>query len=373
MTTVGEAMSTPLSGHAGGSGGIATSLLRPYPPSWVDRLGDWVRTLPLPYWAFYLILGLALMLLLLPVAFLGGGVYLLEALTLVYLLGLLHHLDDSAAAALRRFRPVLAVDEVEYNSLSRQLTTLPQRPTWVACAIGAVYGLASLLLNTFTDLNKLLASPSMTRAGVGVHTYPMIAEVTDVSVRVLLYSLVGVLIYHTFHQLRVVNVVYTKYTHINLFQLGPLYALSGLTAQSAMGIAIPAYLWFQVTTLSAPQAYLSEIIQAVILGGVILVTFIWPLLGAHNLLEREKQRLEEDIARRIEATMSRLHGQIDADDLSARGPLKETLDGLVTEQGVVERLRTWPWRTGTIRGVGVAFFVPIVVWVVQRVLERLGL
>lgn len=364
-------MSTPLSGHASEIARTNTSQLRPYPSSWVDRLGDWVRALPIPSWSFYLILGLALMLVLLPVAFLGGGVYVLEALTFAYMLGLMHHLDDSAAAALQRYRPVLAVDDTGYNSLCRQLTTLPAQPTWVACAIGAIYGLASLLLNTFADLSKLSTTASMT--GIGPHDYPIMAEVADVSMRVLLYSLVGALIYHTFHQLRVVNFIYTKHTRINLFQLGPLYALSGLTAQSAMGIAIPAYLWFQVTTLSALHTYLSEIIQAVFLGSVILVTFIWPLLGAHRLLEKEKQRLEEDIARRIEATMSRLHGQIDADDLSARGPLKETLDGLVTEQGVVEKLRTWPWRTGTVRGIGVAFVVPIFIWVVQRVLERLGL
>jgi hypothetical protein len=53
--------------------------------------------------------------------------------------------------------------------------------------------------------------------------------------------------------------------------------------------------------------------------------------------------------------------------------LKETLDGLVTEQGVIDRLRTWPWRTETMRGLGLAFLLPIIIWAVQRVLERLGL
>ena len=40
----------------------------------------------------------------------------------------------------------------------------------------------------------------------------------------LIYVLVGVLVYHTLHQLRTVDVIYTKHTRINLFQQGPLYA-----------------------------------------------------------------------------------------------------------------------------------------------------
>ena len=32
----------------------------PYPPSWVDRFTDWVDRLPIPWWSFYLIVGLLL-------------------------------------------------------------------------------------------------------------------------------------------------------------------------------------------------------------------------------------------------------------------------------------------------------------------------
>lgn len=196
--------------------------------------------------------------------------------------------------------------------------------------------------------------------------------VMDVGFRILIYVLVGVLIYHTLHQLRMVNEIYTKHTRINLFQLGPLYSLSSLTALTAIGIGIPTYLWFQINILSADSSYLSDIFQTIVLGIVIVVTFISPLLGAHSLLEKEKQRLNDEVARRMEATIARLHKQIDNDVLDDRAALKETLDGLVTEQGVIQKLRTWPWRTETVGGLGLAFLLPILIWVVQRVLERLG-
>ena len=40
----------------------ASSQERPYKPSWVDRFTDWVEQLPIPAWAFYVGLGLGLIL-----------------------------------------------------------------------------------------------------------------------------------------------------------------------------------------------------------------------------------------------------------------------------------------------------------------------
>ncbi|HEX6607565.1 MAG TPA: hypothetical protein VF276_11690, partial [Chloroflexia bacterium] len=67
-----------------------------------------------------------------------------------------------------------------------------------------------------------------------------------------------------------------------------------------------------------------------------------------------------------------LHRRADTGDLTEFAALKAVLDGLVTEQGMIDKLRTWPWRTETVAGFGVAFFVPMIFWFVQRVLERLG-
>jgi len=131
---------------------------RPYPPSWIDKLTDWVGRLPVPAWAFYLALGLVLALLLVSIAWVGGALssdlvlgafaldYFLSAMTFVYLLALVHYLDNSAAAALARFRPVMAVNDAEYNRLSYQLTTLPARPTLIASVLGAAYVLGTLVV-----------------------------------------------------------------------------------------------------------------------------------------------------------------------------------------------------------------------------------
>lgn len=351
----------------------ATRESPPYRPSWVDRLTDWVDRLPVPAWAFYLALGLVLslgymLLLLASPLWASGAVDLgsllfysfLNGLTFPYLLGLVHYLDNSAAAALSRFRPVMTVDDAGYHKLLYQITMLPARTTLLASALGAAYTFAVLAVNIL----------SLGSLGPEVMVPLLVVQVVGYNVPV--YVLVAVLIYHTLHQLRTVNTIYTQHTRINLFQLGPLYALSGLTARTAIGIAIPTYVWFQANSLSATGATASDVIQTVFLGSMVVVTFVWPLLGAHGLLEREKQRLQDEVARRIEATIATVHGRVDNSELGDLGMQKEALNVLMAEQGLIAKLRTWPWRTETVSGLGLTFLLPILIWVAQRVLERLG-
>jgi hypothetical protein len=347
---------------------------RPYPPSWIDRLTEWVRRLPLPAWIVYLGVGLVLTLLyiatLLPSALWSSGTLslttavlysFLNGMTCAYIPGLIHYLDDAAGAALDRFRPVMTADEDEYNQLCYQLTTLPARPVWIATWLGVIYTFVARLLITVT-------APT-SNAAAGSPVVLVMIEVFDI----MIYVLVAVTVYHTLHQLRMVNTIYTKHTRINLFQLGPLYSLSGLTARTAIGIGIPTYLWFQANSSVMPGVDTSNVIRTAFLSIMIIGTFIWPLLGAHSLLEKEKQRLADDVAGRIETTIATLHHLADSGKLDDYGPLKGVLDGLLTEQGVIQKLRTWPWRTETVSSLGLAFLLPIIIWVVQRVLERIGL
>jgi hypothetical protein len=343
-----------------------------------------VRRLPLPAWLVYLVLGVALSLLYLAplltfvqwetglaaVVFFG----FLNGVTPLYLLALIHYLDDSAAAALARFRPVLTVDETGYDQLGYQLTTLPARPTWIAAGLSVVYTFSALALNTQTAQRAESGGTASTVTGQQAESGGIAAVfvVLNLWSNLLIYVLVFVAIYHTLHQLRLVNTIYTQHTRINLFQQGPLYAFSSLTARTAIGVGLPTYVWFQANSEYGMGTSASDIIQTVFLGGLIVVTFLWPLLGAHRLLAREKQRLQDEVGRRIEATLAILHQRADSSDLQDFAAQGGVLDRLLTEQGVIDKLRTWPWRTETVGGLGVAFFVPIVIWVVQRILERLG-
>ncbi|HEX8231549.1 MAG TPA: hypothetical protein VF826_19890 [Chloroflexia bacterium] len=330
----------------------------PYAPSWVDSVTAWVRTLPVPGWVFYLAVIILSAVILLPLDALSPEIVLSSA-SAVYVFALVHYLDDWAAAALKRFRAVMTVDDAEYERLCYRFTTMPRRPALIATAIGVIYATFGLLTFGASDPSEAFEIASLFDAVQLIYFYAS-------------YTVVGLLIYHTIHQLRIVNEIYTHHTRINLFQRGPMYALSRLAARTSIGISIPTFLWFQLISSSEEADYAPALIETGFFGTVILLTFIWPLLGAHSLLDKEKERLKDQLARRVEATIIELQSRVDSGDYQGRDALRDTLEGLVSSQSVIDKLRTWPWQTQTISGVGAAFLLPLFIWFVQRLLERMG-
>lgn len=49
---------------------------------------------------------------------------------------------------------------------------------------------------------------------------------------------------------------------------------------------------------------------------------------------------------------------------------KAAIDSLRTKQEVVAKISTWPWQIDTVRRVATAAALPLVPWVLQRLLER---
>ena len=49
----------------------------------------------------------------------------------------------------------------------------------------------------------------------------------------------------------------------------------------------------------------------------------------------------------------------------------KTVDGAERQIAILERIPTWPWQPGTLRGVVTALFLPILLWLITRILERL--
>jgi len=84
-----------------------------YPPSWIDRFTDWVDRLTGPSWMFYAGLWFALYLVEFVTQWTGDPargfhpfhIFFVGAIPLA--LALIHYLDQTADAALSKFRPVL--------------------------------------------------------------------------------------------------------------------------------------------------------------------------------------------------------------------------------------------------------------------------
>jgi hypothetical protein len=182
----------------------------------------------------------------------------------------------------------------------------------------------------------------------------------------------GALLYHTIHQMKLINHIYSEHTSIDLFKLRPLYAFSSLAALTVVGLAIPTYGW---TALVPPES--NPLGIGISVGSVLLITalavaaFLWPLLGIHRLLREEKGRLMDECAERLEAAIAELHRLMDSGDLEGIDRLNLAMASLVMERDALDAIPTWPWQPETPRLLITALALPLGLWIIQYVLQLL--
>ncbi len=343
----------------------------PYPPSWLDRFTQWVEQLPGRSWMFYPALGMVLTSILTAINWSDGtypigtfnAFHIMIALQTPFFLALTRYLDGAAEAALRNFRPALEVSEEEYAELRYRLTTAPARPA----LLGTLAGLAVGVLLNFSMPNPFTVFGYSTAS---------LSFITLVGLNAISLGVIGAVIYHTFHQLRLVSHIFANRAIVNLFDISPLYAFSGLTSKTAVGFLILNYMW----NMTAPQQLITTsagIAMGFFFAENTIIIFLWPLLGIHRRLVQEKQRLLRESSQLLEATIAELHGLVNAgesrsiDELHARAQfLHVTMSCLEIEQGKLTGIPTWPWRPGTLRGVVTALLLPLLVYFLQYVLQR---
>lgn len=112
--------------------------------------------------------------------------------------------------------------------------------------------------------------------------------------------------------------------------------------------------------------------DGVIFLGVALITVIWPLWGAHAILQSEKERRKGIVTQRMEIVTDELHSMIETHNLTDSVTHKNALDALVVEQNIVSKLSTWPWDPEALRVVVSALLLPVIIWLITRILERIG-
>jgi hypothetical protein len=339
-----------------------TAAQRPYPPSWVDRLTAWVERLPLPWWLFYVLLAGVLS------GLVALGLWRAGVDTTVgfhpmqvwlpslaaYLLGLTHALDRAAASAMRRFRPAFRGGDEEFAAAVYRLTTLPARPTLI---ITAVCTLITIPVGRY--------EMSMIQTG-GLELAPTVF----LGVLALLYLLSYPFFYHIIRQLREIHRLHRDWAAVRLSNVRPMYALSRVTSLAAIGVVLNNYGWF----LAQPGPDVRNpvmIYEGLFSLSVVLPVFIWPLWSAHRLLAEAKERGLARVAGRKEAARRQLHEAVDAGRLDQVDPLNKVLGALETENAELHKVPTWPWAPGTLRGLLGTVLLPIVLWLIQRLLGSL--
>lgn len=334
-----------------------------YSPSWVNRITAWVSRLPGTSWVYYL--GLWVVLFLIPsFIYWNEGVFPVGTFlpvqgfiagAIVFFLVMIHYLDERAGASVASMRPALKVSEGEYQELQYQLTNLPAGMTLISSLITlAIIFLTELMIEPYS-IEVLDVSP------ISANLFRFIYFIG--------WWVMGAFMYHAVHQLRLINRIYTQHTRVNLFRMKPMYAFSNLSALTAGSLAMILYGWMAV----APEVSLADpitFIITLILLLIAVVIFIWPQLGIHNLQVAEKDRLLEEANQRFETIIAELHRRVDAGELDQMNDLRLTMTNLEMELNSLKGIHTWPWQPETVRWLITALVLPLGLWLIQSVLQR---
>lgn len=359
------------------------SAARPYAPSWFDRLIDLIEQLPGPAWPYYLLAWLVPVVVIVLVKWADGTYsppfinpfHVVLASNIAYLLAVVPFLDRAARRALTTFRPASTLTEEQATDVEYRLTTMPARPALIWSLILLVIGL--LWSGTMTivvyKVPEVDYAMSLLLRSLRLFTSPL-SDVVDGVVMLASFTLAGVLIYHTYHQLSVVDDLYRRHAHINLFYLRPLYAFSRLTVFTSIVLLAQSYVLpasipdFLTNPVASFSMRISLVVQISI---VAIVVFVAPLIGIHHLLVEEKEKLLAASAKRIEDAIAQFDSHLDSGELKDMSLMKDTMEGLATRQKFIDDIPTWPWSTETSRLLITAITLPIVLYVIQRVIELL--
>jgi hypothetical protein len=276
-----------------------------------------------------------------------------------YFLWLLHVLNRVASSSFDAFRPALGGTTDEQERYRLALTSIPDR-----VAIVAIVVVVTVLNVAYFGTIRPLRPP-----------LPVGVELAAGVLYVLSSASIGLLAVHDIRQLRLVSRLSALAANVDIFKPGPVTALARLTATAAIGIIafVAAYaLTTEITVPTAQQSALPTFIaEEIVMILLAVASFVLPLRVMHGRLVEEKDDLLGAAQDRLKTTLGRLHDAVEAHDLSNADQLNKTLSSVLAERDVLARLPTWPWSTGTLRGVASAVLLPIVIFVLTRLIDQL--
>jgi len=341
----------------------AAGAVRPYAPSWLDRLMAGIERTPFAPWLALAVIGAGALLLTSSLGPLSGQPLTFDpaqtyfALLLPATMWLFWYLGRLASSALDAFRPLLEASDAEIADLRYRLTVVPARDGWLLAVAAVLWTIEGY---TFQPAGEAVAG--LSPAAIAVR-----GPFEAVATAVLLVTFD-----RTVRQLRLVDRIHARASHIDLYQPAPLYAFSSLTARTGMAL----FLLFAVPIAplipggAEQAAYAVAAAWVLTLLVVSVAAFVIPLEGMHARITARKRDLEAEVGRRLTVTTETIHRAVDAGDLGVADGLDKQLSSLIAERELIEKLPTWPWRPGTLGAFATALVLPVVLWLVTRLLER---
>jgi hypothetical protein len=136
------------------------------------------------------------------------------------------------------------------------------------------------------------------------------------------------------------------------------------------GLAYILVGYFALTVNGAWQ--FGNVVSALTLTGTFgigIAAFVLPLWGIHGRLVHEKEALGRDVERRLNRLSAEMYERIDSGAFESTTAIADSFEGVRAMRERIGHLPTWPWPPQVLRGFVSALFLPVVVYVVSRLIS----
>ncbi|MGH2538709.1 MAG: hypothetical protein ACRDHL_15070 [Candidatus Promineifilaceae bacterium] len=151
------------------------------------------------------------------------------------------------------------------------------------------------------------------------------------------------------------------------FELTTALARLGLVA-IVPGVALALAL---IATDPSDSGIAGSTITAVFMGLLGTACIVLPLSGMHRRLSAEKERLLAEANQHLEEMIADLRQPVRSRSLEKMDDVNKAMASLILEREVLDKISTWPWEPGTLRGFISALGLPIVLYLIAAVLGHL--
>ena len=307
---------------------------RPYLPSWTDRLNGWVEGLPIPGFLFYLMFYVVITFIPIILGWIEAGqgigpvpwgdfiyqIFTFEAFYFNY------WLYGVASSSLREFSRDRNLSTSVLQGLEYRFTILPARwINWLTYAVIILsIGLAFISPVLFNDRDS--------SSFIGfLHSY------SD-----WVFSLMGaaIFLYRLVHQTRAINTIYSQISHVDLFDLGPIYALSSFMSKAGLIFLLIVYsnLFLDPSNLKIS----GFVIGSLIISAIVLAGFVLPLLGINRKLVLAKNQLLKDSNTQIKRTFDLLNREQESKGLGNISNVRQLTDAVIRKNEFIRQSQPGP-------------------------------
>jgi len=270
----------------------------------------------------------------------------------VAILAFYYFFDNWIADAADDSRSISKLDESQFARLKHELVVIPR---WFHLIVGVLAG------------------------GFAMQSAVLQYGFSQISLRNLLvlleWAITAFLTFgFAFRIIRLIVLIVRFYSgplDINLFNLPQIYELSSVVSRAGMFLLL---LWYVNLPLNLNEFVLSS---PVALGSALLLAllpfgaFLAPQVILSRRLNRNKSDLTVEVTLQLDKSFAKLRDAVEDEDLEKIDLHRTAIDALISKLRYIESIPTWPWRLGAFRITITAVMLPVIVWLIQQVLDQL--